>query len=1307
MSFHRRLFVSAFPLTATSLAGLLAGGVDLRAQQPVAQHVMSSVSRVPHLPGEQWLPDSPVAGTNGLMPIYRASFQEEGNSRTGLFRGTSRLWASGDQTGLFEDNLPVTLSGFGGYLADANGFVAFKSTLSGNRECIWISSGGLPLLVAAQGKPAPGAGGLVFSSTQSYPSLLALNAGQALYVATLSGATNTTDTGLWLSGSGLVARTGNPAPGLPAGAVYTNLSGHAMLNAAGHVAFYGYGGVDPDSRQTLWAGPPGNLKILARTGDPAPGFEPGWTLQLNAAPFGFNSSGTAVFRASVEHPLFSSREVMYVGDVNSLTLLASAGEQAVGVDSGTTWSQFETPGINSAGEVFFFAGTHAVVSGVTDVRYGLWTGRPGQLRLVARNKDAAPGTVGHLYDDSQGAVKPLLISDSGQVVFKAYLNSSFQTNEALYATDKAGTVRLLARKGSAVADTPPIYSMDVLPETTGSGSNRSVVGSNDGRQASIDASGNLAVKLYWPNDTAPWPGHEAMFSFSFAEAAPVIAVNGQPSDTSGVPGGRAVFQVTALGSRPATYQWKRGTNNIPGATGATLMLSNLSVTDRGNYTVVVTNPQGSVTSAAARLRLLPAITQGPQSQNVNAGQTVVLSLTLAGPGPFTYQWQYKAAGAAAFVDVAGATGATLSRPNITAGQAGRYRVVVSNSDVPETSGEAVVTVAAAGAPILTRVLVPGDVAPGITLERGFTMAEDPVINNSGQIAFEGQIVDSQSSQGTYRRTTDGRYQFATYQAFRVNLGDSGTFAQINSRPITSIEWGVPGNMQLLARTNNVAPGAAGFYSMDSGYSLADDGTTAFRFDTNLGTAAFIGKPGAVAPLAYRSMAAPGLAAGVTFDYVLDPVINPAGTAAFWASLTGTGITADNDTSLWKGTAAGIQRIVSEGDLVPAAGTGVRVGEIRTPDTRQSPFGWNTSGQVAFSTTLAGTGITSANDKAVLAGVPGALQVVTRDGVANGHTFDLSARPWPLINRAGQVAFVATVTPTGTEDYLESLWLWTPGTGGGTRQLIAREGQQAPGLPAGVVFGSADLGNPFFTCALNGPGQLAFTAYIAGPGISYDAQNDMVLYLTTPSGELKLVGRTGSMIDVGGGEMRELGGIYTMALRSGGEDGRPRSLNEYGELVFPALLRREAGTLGPLDYSIMTARLPATTGTYLPAYTAWAATAFPAGTPADQMAPGADTDRDGIFTGLEYLLGTLPRTGNASPITVSQNENELVVTFPRRAGVPDGLETVEISNSLLSGWGPIGRAAVTRTDDGPGQPQTVTVRVPGGLGEVFVRLRVNF
>jgi pectate lyase/pectin methylesterase-like acyl-CoA thioesterase len=84
--------------------------------------------------------------------------------------------------------------------------------------------------------------------------------------------------------------------------------------------------------------------------------------------------------------------------------------------------------------------------------------------------------------------------------------------------------------------------------------------------------------------------------------APTIET--QPVDQTAIVGETVTFSVTASGIPTPTYQWSKDGSPITGATGTSLMLTNVQTTDSGVFSVVVTNPLGSVTSDDARLTIL-------------------------------------------------------------------------------------------------------------------------------------------------------------------------------------------------------------------------------------------------------------------------------------------------------------------------------------------------------------------------------------------------------------------------------------------------------------------------------------------------------------------------------------------------------------------------------------------------------------------------------------------------------------------------------------------------------------------------------
>jgi len=95
----------------------------------------------------------------------------------------------------------------------------------------------------------------------------------------------------------------------------------------------------------------------------------------------------------------------------------------------------------------------------------------------------------------------------------------------------------------------------------------------------------------------------------FTVAPPTIT--SQPANQAVDAGATVNFNVTATGTPPLGYQWQLNGVNlldggaVQGATTATLTLNNVQPGQSGNYSVVVTNWGGSVTSSRAQLSVTP------------------------------------------------------------------------------------------------------------------------------------------------------------------------------------------------------------------------------------------------------------------------------------------------------------------------------------------------------------------------------------------------------------------------------------------------------------------------------------------------------------------------------------------------------------------------------------------------------------------------------------------------------------------------------------------------------------------------------
>jgi sugar lactone lactonase YvrE len=108
----------------------------------------------------------------------------------------------------------------------------------------------------------------------------------------------------------------------------------------------------------------------------------------------------------------------------------------------------------------------------------------------------------------------------------------------------------------------------------------------------------------------------------------------------------------------------------------TLVISNVTATNAGAYTVVVTSPYGSATSAVATLTVEapPAITLQPISQIVLGGSSPVFSVAVVGTGPFGYLWLFAGTNL-----VQNGANRTLTVSGVSTNEAGSYTVVVTNA----------------------------------------------------------------------------------------------------------------------------------------------------------------------------------------------------------------------------------------------------------------------------------------------------------------------------------------------------------------------------------------------------------------------------------------------------------------------------------------------------------------------------------------------------------------------------------------------------------------------------------------------------
>lgn len=114
--------------------------------------------------------------------------------------------------------------------------------------------------------------------------------------------------------------------------------------------------------------------------------------------------------------------------------------------------------------------------------------------------------------------------------------------------------------------------------------------------ASVDATNLGAYHVIVTNANGSVTSSVATLTFA---TAPVITTN--PASQTVFAGNTANFSVGATGSAPLAYRWQFNATNIPSATTSNYSLAGITTNNAGDYTVIITNIAGAVTSAPATL----------------------------------------------------------------------------------------------------------------------------------------------------------------------------------------------------------------------------------------------------------------------------------------------------------------------------------------------------------------------------------------------------------------------------------------------------------------------------------------------------------------------------------------------------------------------------------------------------------------------------------------------------------------------------------------------------------------------------------
>ena len=468
------------------------------------------------------------------------------------------------------------------------------------------------------------------------------------------------------------------------------------------------------------------------------------------------------------------------------------------------------------------------------------------------------------------------------------------------------------------------------------------------------------------------------------------------------------------------------------------------------------------------------------------------------------------------------------------------------------------------------VALEGDQVPGLDPAADFVNFGQPTLNNAGDVLFlavfdgpgyasevrgvfldrpglgaqlfarDGDAAPGLPAGAVYDGIGQYRLTDAGVPVFLSGIDGLPGLGSLNDRAL----FGPDGSLDVtvLAREGDPAPGAfpgAKYIGVTNGWRFGGGVVTAVQLLDSANTIqsnALLFRPEGGPPrLLIEGDQAAGLPAGVAYVGNFFPGgINGSADFAFSATLSGPGVDSTNDRAVYAERGGVLELVVREGDPVADLPPGFT---HRTPVLlTDRPI--SDTGAVVFRCQIDGPGVTSDNENALFVATADGIELRFRGGdpaPGAGPGVNLFAFLGSRLNDNDHVAFRGFLTGPGAgSSFVPGIFAEGPlGL-----QLIAREGDQVPGLPAGFVYSGLSNADLDFADS----GQVAFFA-----DATDGSTTRQILMITGEDGQPYLVAAEGELFDVDDSpvaeDLRRVFFIDASGLDGGGQ------LTDTGELGF--------------------------------------------------------------------------------------------------------------------------------------------------------------
>jgi hypothetical protein len=340
------------------------------------------------------------------------------------------------------------------------------------------------------------------------------NGGGAVYRSPLYGVATEqpSGNGLWRDtgddGQATIVETGMDAPGLGAGTIFGWTINHPRMNDREQVSFSAalFGtGVTLSNDQSVWGEDlSGQLELIAREGDPIPGFDDG-TRFGETLRVAITSDGQRVIHGSLTGALWGFAHLRST-EAGTYEILLGRHKTPAGLPEGVHYYGPHREFVNRHGRIAVVGRVSG--AGVTSAnRDAIFSdGLSSGVTIIAREGDPAPGTpegvvFKQIYEfDSHPS--DAVINALGQVAFTAEVagpDITTSNDYGLWAQDRDGALRLIAREGDQfdLSDDPLVPDVKTLSRFSFLGES----GNDDGKPSGFNDLGQIAFEAWFTDGT--------------------------------------------------------------------------------------------------------------------------------------------------------------------------------------------------------------------------------------------------------------------------------------------------------------------------------------------------------------------------------------------------------------------------------------------------------------------------------------------------------------------------------------------------------------------------------------------------------------------------------------------------------------------------------------------------------------------------------------------------------------------------------------------------------------------------------------